>query len=166
MCDVSTVLTAVGTIVALVALIYQWYKDLRNKEWEQAWQIACWSRNEVSLPDEGYIIISNTSKQPIYDVIVSIDRVDLKDVGQGDDQCTCVYCVPPGVYLLKTIREEEDYYDMCKHFGPSITFRDARGKYWTRNAQGKLKKQCRDCFVTRDISFPPAFTSIEILQMK
>ena len=112
--------------------------------------------------EEGLLFALN----PIYDVIVSIDRVDLKDVGQGDDQCTCVYCVPPGVYLLKTIREEEDYYDMCKHFGPSITFRDARGKYWTRNAQGKLKKQCRDCFVTRDISFPPAFTSIEILQMK
>lgn len=96
-------------------------------------------------------------------MIVSIDRVDLKNIGKGDVHCTCVYCVPPGVYFLKTIEEEEDFYGMCKHFGPSITFKDARGKYWTRNAQGNLKKEQGSSLDVRHVSFPPIFMDIKAM---
>ena len=71
------IITSSGTIVALVALGYQIFRDRKEKKWEQAYRVCCWLdstkylRKQIKNPDYlALVVISNESKQPIYDAKV------------------------------------------------------------------------------------------------
>lgn len=71
---IGSCIAMAGTIVAIITGIYQLWVDRKAKNREQAGTIACWLiGSSESIPHcEGRMIwkvhISNSSRQPVYDV--------------------------------------------------------------------------------------------------
>lgn len=135
-------LSSLGTIVALVALTYQIMTEKRAKDEEQANNISTWLENERSSGNDhglAYVIISNQSNHPIYEVVFSIDDLYAgnKEIGT-EYNCSCINVLPPGKYMINTYFRSAG---MCHKFNSSITFRDHCGRYWTRNATGVLIRE-------------------------
>ena len=129
-----------GTVAALVTLGYQMKKDFHQDFWDQATKVSSWIEDEMQITGEGLfaiVCICNASESPIYDVIISRDRVDGNDTEslKGDDECDYALCIPPGTHYAK-IRSNGN--GMHARFNSSISFRDTRGNYWHRDACGHL----------------------------
>jgi len=83
-------------------------------------------------------VISNASNQPIYDVVISVDIVSESKVQSfhQEEYASYYLMIPPG-----------DYYTIVpwfgggtsKKFNTSISFRDTRGRWLTRDGSGKIK---------------------------
>lgn len=128
----------------------------------QASQIACWTALEnidVSKYSDGShvpvpIHIVNSSKEPIYDAVLSYDDVQYeseKDLMLGDDCNTYIQCIPPGDYYTVV---QFGGYGMNRHFGPSISFRDVSGNNWFRDVNGKLVQIYQSSIEQRHLSLP------------
>lgn len=59
----------------------------------------------------------------------SIDRimVPICEIEKGDEYCCYVQCLPPGDFIVNVPFKSDG---MSMRFGPSVTFRDARGVNW------------------------------------
>ena len=134
-----------GAIVTMLALIYTIGKDIYERNRRQAYSISCWIDSDFPGKHKGDtlpVIVSNPSEQPIYDAVIAIDVVD--DTGARDirkeDLASYVICVPPGTYYVFV-----PWYGggASMHFNSAITFRDARGNWWHRDAAGKIERSCR-----------------------
>lgn len=136
-----------GTIIAFGALLYSIWKDLSEKRRSQAFCISTWIEDmddalqRKSLQVDKNVrtaVISNASKQPIYDVVISVDIVSEEEVQSfhQEEYASYYLMIPPG-----------DYYTIVpwfrggtsKKFNTSISFRDTRGRWWTRDGSGKIK---------------------------
>lgn len=155
----ASAITAATAIISVIFTGYQLEQQNKNTgDSAQANQIAVWVKPDISTDSAiEYIHISNTSSQPIYDVAVSIDEVDERstDLGKYDEtDCKFIQCVPAGEYKVELKNQKEE----GKEYNASISFRDANGQNWYRNAAGSLRKSGGSKWV-RDI--PDAVTSAE-----
>lgn len=146
---------AVGTITAILFTARQIRKERLMNEKEQASCISCWMSHEylTDKPLLRNIEILNSSKQPIYNVVVSIDGIhyDDKTVDNINDKISYVQIVSPGHYYVSA---QHSGGGMNMQFSASISFTDASGRHWYRDAWGKLKQKERDVFDERKISLP------------
>lgn len=145
----------IGTIIALFALAYQIKKDRHFSEWDQASKIAVWLKEANDTLNE-VIHISNSSAHPIYEVILSVDRIN-DEIRKGDS-CFYISCVPPGEYKVLV---EYQGRGMHNEFNASISFRDTIGKYWCRNASGILIRSQKNCWDQRKLIPPLNSESLE-----
>ena len=141
--ELFDIITSCGTFVALVALLYQIIKDRKDKIWDQAANITCWF-DSAELDKEtgdllGKVIISNQSKHPIYNVVVSIDLFcgSKTEIKTGNDDCTYLKIVSPGNFYCWV---KYDGGEMNKQFNASLSFSDSIGFNWFRDANGHLKR--------------------------
>ena len=151
-----TWISSCGTLVALGALIYQMNTDHQLKEWEQAKCVAAWIEDDFIENEHGLfsmIIISNKSDLPIYDVVISRDLVTetVSEMGKGDENCTYFQSVAPGNYKAMI---KSNGHGMSHRFNASISFRDANGKYWYRDATGHLRKIKESAIDQRELTRP------------
>lgn len=134
-----------GTIVAIAALIYTIARDILERKQAQALAISCWLDGNFSpeMDDDNKIsvIISNPSSQPIYDVVIALDIVDDKRARRQFnlmyDSATYIVCVPPGNYYTFIPRYGQGMHTV---FNTAISFRDARGKWWNKDAIGRIEE--------------------------
>lgn len=138
------VVTALGTFVALCELLHQWLRDESKDMIEQASKVCCWIEHlhDVNRVNNcGYdesIIISNESKQPIYDARISIQMIFEEKIDSShDNEYAYIQCIPSGSFRLF---KSNEYHGMSKIFNAAISFRDVRGNYWERDAAGKLRQ--------------------------
>lgn len=141
---VINIVIALGTVVALLALIYQLHKDSEGKKYEQANKVSCWidlSNKHEARANNCYkelVRISNRSGQPIYDVIVAIDTENtiasyLAVVAEYNSEF--IAYIPDGEYSTTVDWTCNDYYNQ---YNAAIFFRDVQGNYWIRNGKGIL----------------------------
>jgi len=137
--------TALGVIVTIAALSYQIHKDRIEKIWEQSGKISCWvleKDNRIRNSGQVYretVIISNSSNEPVYDVVLSIETVKRNKVisRMNMEFPDVVACVPPGLHMAEA---EWTCPEQYSNFNVAIYFRDARGRCWYRDATGVLKE--------------------------
>lgn len=134
-----------GTIVAITALIYTIARDILERKKAQALAISCWLDgsipSEMEDDNEISVIISNPSSQPIYDVVIALDIVDDKKARHQFnlmyDSARYIVCVPPGNYYTFIPWNGQGMHTV---FNTAISFRDARGKWWNRDAAGRIEE--------------------------
>ena len=127
MSSIGSLLAGAGSIAAFATFIYQICQNRRR----QAEHISCWHVEGRT------VAVINNSQLPVYDIVVSIDDYNLQKVGKGPNSCSYILVLPPGEYEVNTPYNGGG---MHHHFGASITFRDHRGVYWTKNVVGQLAK--------------------------
>lgn len=141
---VQSVASMVTAATAIISVIFTGYQlEQQNKKVDdtsQANQISVWTEPEVTTGSAiEYVHISNQSEQPIYDVGISIDEVDERKTSLGkynDRDCKFIQCLPIGDYKV----EVKSQRDNDKEYNASISFRDANGQNWYRDAAGNLRK--------------------------
>lgn len=149
---------AIGTLLAVVVALVVAFRDgrLRRKaeRWRQAELISVWPVHFGRIKSKTYVYISNASKQPVFDVLISYGVA----YGAGE-ACTkepeyqrAVLRVPPGEYFVKAPKSHGG--DMYVQLGFSISFRDINGRYWRRDARGVLAETSSDPFTEMDVSQP------------
>ena len=115
--------------------------DLEAISQEIAAKISCWICGEAPVKDDNTIpvTIAKYSELPIYDVVVSIDIVDDNGFSSNyrEDYTVYTYFVPPGCYYIYAPWHG---LGMNKKFNSSITFRDAKGNWWCRDAYGNIEQ--------------------------
>lgn len=147
--DVPTWVATTAAIVAAIfaGLVYrrEERRDARReaeRRQAQATKVAAW----VDLPSgEGvvHVHIRNASDVPVYDVRVSIHRTpEVKPYEPVEYQPAYRWelsVVPPGTEpRLIPLPTDELFGGSPKRFVTSMTFHDAAGIYWFRNAYGEL----------------------------
>ena len=159
------IIQAVGTIWAIVFAAFQLRKERLVNEKEQASYITCWVPQEDSGVNQNgrSVEIVNNSQQSIYNVAISIDSVhfDSRHVSYVNQTCTYIHIIPPGRYSTNA------YYGgggMHTQMSVSISFTDACGRHWYRNAWGNLEKKKHDAIYERKISLP--ITSAKLQKIK
>ena len=133
---------AVGTIAAAAIIIWQLRLARQEAIVEQAQAIACWIEREDM--DRTWILVQNSSSQPIHEVVVAIVQVGesgwTEDSGPWTAQSGSFHGAAPlalpgqGFIPIKVAA----YGGMHRRFGASIAFRDARGRNWLRRGNGEL----------------------------
>ena len=157
-------ITALGTLVALMALVYRIKKDRDFDLNKQAANISCWiieeREGENGIELDAKVCVSNTSGQPIYDVIISRDVVDdqYSDMMTGYEWCRYCQCIPSGLFAILVPSSGAG---MSKMFNASISFRDVNGQNWHRDARGEIKRIKENPIDYRELSRP--ITSTELL---
>jgi len=154
-----------GTIVALGALIYTIVCDVVERKKQQAIKIACWLFDDYKI-DTKYkerhskkaeywasVVVSNTSEQPIYDVVVSIDTIyqNSKMTQIVIDNAEYVQLIPPGTFCVDVPWSGQG---MNRKFNSSITFRDCAGIWWRRDAAGNIQKSNKSSIQLYNIILP------------
>lgn len=135
--SIAEIIGGAGTIVAVVSLIVELRKVSVERKLECSSKISAWIDHERSSTKKERVIICNSSSVPIYDVVVSVDLYgdSLELMKKGNECCKYITCVPPGRF---SVALPYDGGGMHMKFGASITFRDHKGKYWTRLSSGRL----------------------------
>ena len=72
---IVNILGATGTIVALLAFVYQIKNDRTYSIEKQGRNVAAWVERDMTARGTTIIFISNMSELPIYEVIVTRDMV-------------------------------------------------------------------------------------------
>ena len=154
------IICSIGTPVALIALIYQIYKDRRYNIEKQANSVAAWIDMDITEIGTAVVIISNDSELPIYEVVVSRDLLykNESEESKNDNNCVYIQTVSSGKYKVDV---QSTGGGMNKKFEASITFRDARGKYWSRNAAGKIKAIKQNSIDYRELVRPVSSSYIK-----
>ncbi len=115
--------------------------DLEMIRQETALKVSSWMTNEVPLKDDETIpiMIANYTNLPIYDVVVAIDIVSDNGAYHMDQRRFAAYThfVPPGCYYMYAPWHGGG---MNKKFNSAITYRDAKGKWWCRDAAGNVEE--------------------------
>ena len=141
---IQSVASMVTAATAIISVIFTGYQlEQQNKKVDdtsQVNQVSVWVEPEVATGSAvEYVHISNQSAQPIYDVGISIDEVDERKTSLGKynaQDCKFIQCIPIGEYKV----EVKSQRDKNKEYNASISFRDANGQNWYRDAAGNLRK--------------------------
>ena len=151
---------AIGTLLAVIVALGIALRDgylrrsseLRN----QAESISAWPIHFGILRKKNLIYVSNSSRLPIYDVLVSYGVA--YGAGQpftkGDGYQSAILRIPPGDYFVNAPKNHGG--GMHTQLGVSISFRDINGSYWIRDARGMLARTDNNPYVEMDVSQPIA----------
>lgn len=135
----------ISTIVALLAPICSMGRERIKRKTEQALKISCWIDESIPCEqrgdDEVPVIILNLSEQSIYDVVLALDIIDDKKARHQFnllyDTATYIANVPPGMYYTLIPWHGKG---ANTSFNTAISFKDARGKWWNKDAKGRLEE--------------------------
>ena len=153
--SITAILSATVAVIGLAIQIYSKRKDdlLKNPS-----LVSCW----IDKDYDGYnclvVLIMNASDLPIYDVIVSVDNSDSGIIQKGNNNCSCIKIVPPGKYCVSV---PYSGHGMHIALNSSISFRDNKNKFWTRDSKGILSKNKKSSYETRNITLPVIEAVIE-----
>jgi hypothetical protein len=146
--------TLLAVVVALGIALRDGYLKRRSETRRQAESISAWPVYFGAFKKKDLIYISNSSRLPIYDVLISYGVA--YGAGQayssGDEYQTAVLRVPPGDYFVKAPKNHGG--GMHVQHGISISFRDINGIYWRRDARGVLTQTGLDPFNEMGVSQP------------
>jgi hypothetical protein len=130
-------------IATASAVMFAWYsgriesqREILRQEREQAEDISTWVAAEKRpLP----VKLSNSSHDPVYNVIVSVVLVQGKGPQNGKETFMqrSYNVLPPGDFLI----HYDDYPDGGTHTKPGteIAFTDKGGRHWLKDKNGKLR---------------------------
>ncbi len=156
---------AVATFLAVVvALIVAFSDSVRTRILEKKSQASLVSvliiRFGLAMKKDT-VYVSNTSKQPIYDVFISygVAYGSGDPYLRGDENQVAALRVPPGAYFMNVPKYPGR--GMHAQLGLSISFRDNNGVYWRRDARGILIETKNDPFIELGIDQP--FNKWEVL---
>jgi hypothetical protein len=148
---------AIGTFSAILFAVVQIIKERHERHKLQATCVSCWiSQNitvDVKSPGERVVEIMNSSQQPVYDVVMSIDSVGYSKEGitLNKTEYTYIKIIPPGHYYTM-VRFGGG--GMCMQFSSSISFTDASGSNWYRDAYGSLHNKKYNAIHERNVALP------------
>ena len=146
---------AVGTIAAVLVALYlatcETLRAQRRETLDQAKQISAWRLEHLGSTQ---VLISNASSLPIFDVLISygVCYGAGTPFSRGAASQTFVMRIPPGRYLAKEPKGGGS--GMGVVIGPSISFRDASGFFWRRDAKGELIQTKEHPFLEMAIEQP------------
>jgi len=140
--DPATWLASIGTVGVLLLGLLQYIRNSRLSEKrvheEQAKNVTAWVVSNVG--QEAWLAISNQSKNPIYEVILTL--VPFEGAGDPTGKATLINfraflsVVPPGLYYART----DGNTGMHFHASASAAFTDSVGASWIRDGRGKLEE--------------------------
>jgi len=139
--NLSEAFGALATFLAVCVALYVSRKEtisqMRREERSQAEKISAWPITRDNLPK---VVISNKSEEPIFEVVLSYGVAYGAGMAYltGNDNLLFIRRVPPGESLSDEPRNPGG--GMHIQTGIAISFRDAKGRYWRRDATGRLQK--------------------------
>lgn len=150
----GSVSTLLAVIVALAIALHDGYLRRRSDTRRQAESISAWPVHFGLVKKKDLVYISNASRLPIYDVLISygVAYGAGRPYSLGDKYQTAVLRIPPGDYFVKAPKNNGG--GMHVQLGISISFRDINGKYWRRDARGVLAQTKNDSFTEMSINQP------------
>lgn len=176
--DWADLLGAVSTFAAVVVALAVAGRDGRRQRradtWRQASQVSAWKGFVLlgARPHEtgvDVVLLLNSSDQPIWDVCVSAGAQygAAPRFGEGNDLNLCVTMIPPGRYRIPAPKgfEEGSAPGMSTRLDAAISFRDADGNSWRRDAAGQLKKTRARPLQELKIEEPPNWVEPYISQV-
>jgi len=149
---------AVGTLLAVIVALGIALRDGRLKRRSelrnQAESVSAWPVHFGVFRKKDLIYVSNSSRLPIYDVLISygVAYGAGQPFAKGDDYQSAILRVPPGDYFVKAPKSHGG--GMHIQLGVSISFRDINGVYWIRDARGVLAKTDTDPYTEMGVSQP------------
>lgn len=140
--DPPTWIASIGTVGALTLGLWQYTRNSRLSERrtheEQARDITAWVVSKNG--QEAWLAISNQSKNPIYEVILTLvafqDAASIDGTGKPDDFRAFLSVVPPGLYFASV----HGHSGMGFHPSALVAFSDSNGSSWVRDGRGRLKE--------------------------
>lgn len=140
--DLATWLASIGTVGTLlftvVGLAHERRQKEREKRQEQADHISAWVAKEVD--GKAWLAILNQSKDPIYEVVLSVVSFYEADLATGKHTPQAyrdyLSVVPPGGKSYGCV--EDDYGGKTFHPAVEIAFKDVSGYFWLRRGDGTL----------------------------
>lgn len=140
--DPAAWLASIGTVGVLGLGLLQYRRNSKNSERqiheEQAKNISAWVVSNTGL--EAWLAISNQSRNPIYEVILTL--VPFEGSGDPDGKTTpnnfraLLSVVPPGQYYART----DGHTGMHFHPSVNVAFTDNSGNNWMRSGRGLLSE--------------------------
>jgi hypothetical protein len=172
--DVGTLLGAIGTVAAVVVALWIAGRDgrraRRTAERAQAVCISAWHGFVILGPrgeaHQNIVMMLNGSEAPIWDVCVSagVQHGAGPAYGRGAELNRCVNIVPPGRYRVEEPNgfREGALPGMMARLDAAISFRDADGRFWRRDATGLLTQTDEHPFEALAIERPVAWSEAYI----
>lgn len=155
-------LAAAGTIGAVVVALYladKGSREQREREKRaQASRISSWQNTFAGMTRS--ISILNQSQGSIYDVAISFGiAVGAGPAFQtGNEHQIFLRGLPPGDFEVKMPKKPRK--GMHVELGLALTFRDAQGVYWRRDATGNLyETPVQQPFDGLDVQLPVKYQS-------
>lgn len=123
-----------------------------------------------SAPRGGYdsLIVRNDSDLPVYDAVVSLVLVQGAGARTSEQLAENphfrftlrkeTFVIPPGTWRFRVV---EGWRAMSARAGAEVAFRDARGSYWVRRADGALDELPAGPFDYLDVSRPISDYALE-----
>jgi hypothetical protein len=150
---VGAIATFSAVVVALYFSLRQSTDRKKREDRDQAVKVSAWPVT-MGLTKESKVVLSNTSSEPIYDVVISYGVA--YGAGQtyltGNENLIFIKRVPPGRYVSPEPKNPGGA--MHTQTGIAISFRDANGKYWRRDATGKVIQTRATSFVELEVEEP------------
>jgi hypothetical protein len=142
--QLGTVAEATGALATFMAVLVALYiarsdsKDRRRREErQQATQISAYI---VTQTGKNSVVLINASKEPVYDVVISYGVAYGAGMTyfKGNDDLLFIRILPSCEAVSKEPRNPGG--GMHVQLGIAISFRDAKGRYWRRDATGRLEE--------------------------
>ncbi|MFT9055723.1 MAG: hypothetical protein ABF449_03720 [Ethanoligenens sp.] len=96
------------------------------------------------------VCLSNTSRHPVYHVVVVLVGVDIGKPGKGENMSSrnAINALPPGTYLADIhVKQFPDRAMTSEHYGVELSFRDCNNIAWIVRSNGILEKIDTDSYV-------------------
>lgn len=147
---ISLVISTISVVIALAAFL----NNRSQQKKDQANKICAWIPEPGDFKDgKMRVRVANTSDLPVYQVAISMGV--FRGAGcsyfTGNDNNTLIALLPPGEYEYRVPFMGGG---MHMHFEPAISFQDAQGQNWRRDATGKLSKTHLDPYEELEIEQP------------
>lgn len=172
--EAASILGVVATFAAVAIALWVAGRDGRRTkkadERRQASQVSAWGGFVVLGPRgeafQDIVAILNGSDAPIWDVCVSAgaQHGDAPLYGEGNSANRCITIVPPGKYR---VQKPDGFQNPATGvtLDAAISFRDAEGRFWRRDATGILTRTKKHPFEELHITRPPTWGEAFIMQM-
>lgn len=150
--NIFQLITSIGSLATFGLFLFAIYQYRAHYKKEQAKNISSWI-----ISNEGqtaWLAISNQSKSPVYEVILTL--VAFQGAGDptgktlGDEFRVFLSVLPPGKYYAKTM----GHHGMMFHPAVKIVFTDNLGTNWAREGDGSLHKIYRKPMEYYNLSRP------------
>lgn len=146
--------TLLAVLVALGIALRDGYLSRMSERRRQAESVSAWPVHFGVFKKNDLVYVSNSSRLPIYDVLVSygVAYGAGQSYATGGDYQSAILRIPPGEYFVKSPKNNGG--GMHVQLGISISFRDINGIYWRRDARGVLTQTKSNPFMEMGVSQP------------
>lgn len=152
---VADAFAAFGTFTAAAVAIWLAGREARRARKDaivdQARRVSVWPLGHTP---RSYVMISNASNEPVYDMVISYGVAYGAGMAyqKGNKNQIFLLRVPPGRYSTDSAPHPGG--GMNAQLSLSVSFRDSNGNYWRRDATGMLEQTKMHPFRELDIEEP------------